>query len=54
MTDIQKKFVPTDEELFQHVAASLRLEGFDTTPKRLRELVKEVREAQDDDVQQSA
>ncbi|WP_420596959.1 hypothetical protein [Deinococcus sp.] len=38
MTDVQEKFVLTDDELFRQVASSLRLEGFETTPERLRAL----------------
>lgn len=38
VTENPKQFVPTDEELYRQVAASLRLEGFETTPERLREL----------------
>lgn len=43
MMDVQDKFVPTDEELYRQVAASLLLEGFDTTPEQLRELEKRTR-----------
>lgn len=30
--------IPDEDELLRQAAASLRLEGFDTTPERLKEL----------------